>query len=131
MKTKVDLLYGDLTHRIRGAIFNVHKNLGSGQKESVYHKALAVEFRQQCIEFKEEPSLPINYNGVKVGVYKPDFLVEGKIILELKVVPYLVKNHFEQMKHYLIATTYQLGLLVNFETKRAQIRRIIYEKAKT
>ena len=130
MKNKIDLLYGDLTYKIRGAVFNVHKNLGSGQKESVYQKALAVEFKKKIIRFKEEPALSVRYSGVNVGVYKPDFLIEGKIILEIKAVSFLIKNNFDQIKHYLMTTGYKLGLLINFGARRVQIKRIIYEKAR-
>jgi len=130
IKRKVDLLYGDLTYKIRGAVFAVHKTLGSGHKELIYHKALSVELKNQGLRFVEEKPIPIKYEKIKVGVYRPDFVIEDKIIIEIKAVSFMVKNHLEQMKHYLIATDYKLGLLINFGTRKAQIKRIIYDKTK-
>ena len=129
-KNKINLLYEDLTYKIRGAIFTVHKTLGSGHKETIYHKALAVEFKKQDLKFIEEKPIPIKYEKIKVGVYRPDFIVEDKIIIEIKAVPFMAKNHLEQMKHYLMATDYKLGLLVNFGARKAEIKRIIHDQAK-
>jgi GxxExxY protein len=129
-KRKVDLLYKDITYKIRGAVFAVHKTLGLGHKESVYHKALALEFKKWGLSFTEEKVIPVIYEGINVGVYKPDFIVEDKILIEIKAVPFIVRNHVEQMRHYLSSTNYKLGLLVNFGARRAQIKRIIYDKAK-
>ncbi len=96
-----DLLYQELTYKIKGAIFDVHKALGSEHKESVYHKALAEEFKKQAITFVEEESIPIEYNSTKVGVYRPDFVIDVQAIVEIKAVSFLAKNYLEQMKHYL------------------------------
>jgi len=130
MSKKVNLLYEELSYKVRGAVFDVHKALGSGHKESVYHKALVEEFKKREIEFTEEKKIPISYNKVRVGSYRPDFVIDEKIIVEIKAVPFLSKNFLEQMKHYLSGSSYRLGLLVNFGCRRADIRRIIYDKAR-
>lgn len=130
MKKKVDLLYKELSYEVRGAMINVHKALGSGHKESVYHKALAEEFKKQGIVFTEEKSISVKYKGVTVGAYRPDFIVDDKIIIEIKAVSFLSKNFLEQIKHYLCGSNYRLGLLVNFGCRRADIRRIIYDKSR-
>lgn len=130
MTNKIDLLYGDLTYKVRGAMVNVHKILGSGHKESVYHKALAAEFQGQEINFTEEKAIPIKYENVKVGVYRPDFVIDDKIIVEIKAVSFLSRNYLEQMKHYLCGSDYRLGLLVNFGSRRVDIRRIVYDRAR-
>jgi GxxExxY protein len=129
-RKKVKLLYEDLTYKIRGAVFAVHKILGSGHKEAVYHKALAIELRKRGLKFVQESPLPISYENTKVGVYKPDFIIEDKIIVEIKAVPFVVRSHLEQMVHYLSATNYRLGLLINFGGRRVQIKRVIHDKAK-
>jgi len=129
-KRKVDLLYKDITYKIRGAVFTVHKILGSGHKEGIYHKALALEFKKWGLSFTEEKVTPVIYEGINVGVYKPDFIVEDKVLIEIKAVPFIIRNHLEQMRHYLSSTNYKLGLLVNFGARRAQIKRIIYDGAK-
>jgi len=130
MKNKVDLLYEDLSYKIRGAVINVHKSLGSGHKESVYHKALKEELKNRSIEFSSEIKIPIVYNNVRVGIYQPDFVIEDKIVVEIKAVSFLARNFLEQMKHYLCGSNYRLGLVINFGQRRADIRRIIYDRVR-
>src|SRR3989304_494227 len=98
------LLYEDLTFKIRGAMYKVHKTLGSGHKESVYHKALAKEFELQGIIYETERSLPVVYEGLKVGTYKPDFIVDGRVLIELKAVSFLPIQAERQLSNYLRGT---------------------------
>lgn len=123
-----DFLYEDLTYRIRGAAFTVHRELGSGHKEQVYQKALAKEFTARGIPFETEKILDVIYKNEKVGVYKPDFIVDDKVLIELKAVPFLPKHAEAQLSHYLRGTPYKLGLLVNFGAKSLEIRRRIWTK---
>lgn len=120
------LLYEDLTYKIRGAMFAVHSALGPGHKESVYQKALAQEFGGRGISFIREKVLDVFYKDEKVGVYRPDFVVDDKVVVEIKAVPFLAKNAEVQMSYYLRGTKYELGLLVNFGAKKLDIRRRIY-----
>lgn len=120
------LLYGDLTYKIRGAMFAVHTALGPGHKESLYQKALAKELTERGILFTREKGLDISYKEEKIGVYRPDFIVEDKVIIEIKAIPMLAKNAEAQLSYYLRGTSYELGLLVNFGAKRLDIRRRIY-----
>jgi GxxExxY protein len=130
-RTKADdsgnkLLYEELTYKMRGAIFDIKKQLGLGHKEIVYQNALEEEFKKRNIVFEREKSIGVVYNGKKVGVYQPDFLVENKIVLELKSLPFLNKGTKKQMWHYLRGTPYHLALLVNFGNPQdVQIERII------
>ena len=128
MKHKVDLLYKGLSYRVRGAMIEVHKALGSGHKEKVYHKALAAEFRNRGISFVDEKTIVIEYAGERVGSYRPDFIVDDKIIVEIKAVSFMPKNFEEQLTHYLKSTKYQLGFLVNFGQRRLVVKRRIYTK---
>lgn len=123
-----NFLYGDLTYKVRGAMFKVHKTLGSGHKESVYHKALAKEFDLIGISYKTEKSLPVVYEGVKVGTYRPDFIVDDKVLIELKAVPILPIQAERQLSYYLRGTPYKLGLLVNFGSSSLFIRRKIWDQ---
>lgn len=125
-KIHTDLLYADLTYKIRGAIFNVYNNLGFGHKEQVYQKALAKEFDGLGIPYKREKSLKVNYKGEIVGNYKPDFVVDEKVILELKAVEFVPKTFETQLINYLKATNYNVGLLVNFGSPKLVIRRLIW-----
>ena len=126
MKNKVGLLYEQLSYQVRGAMIEVHKALGSGHKERVYHKALAAEFRNREIFFVDEETIAIEYAGERVGSYRPDFVVDDKIIIEIKAVSFMPKNFEEQLTHYLKSTKYELGFLVNFGQRRLVIKRRIY-----
>lgn len=119
------LLYEDLTYKIRGCCFHVFNKVGPGHKESVYQKALAITFTKQRLNFQREFSLDVDFEGINIGKYIPDFVVEGKIIIELKAVPFLLPAHKKQTISYLKATNFKLGLLVNFSLNGLQINRLI------
>lgn len=125
-----DFLYPELTYKIRGAMYTVHRGLGSGHKEQVYHKALEREFRDQKIVFETEKILNVFYKDEKVGVYKPDFIVDEKVLIELKAVPILPIQAENQLSYYLRGTAYKLGLLVNFGSNSLVIRRKVWDKAR-
>lgn len=101
------LLYPDLTYQIRGACFRVWEELGSAFKESAYQKALALELRKRELSFEPEKIIKITYEGKEVGRYKPDFVVEDKILIEVKVVPFLAKEHRLQFWRYLKGSSYK------------------------
>lgn len=122
-----ELLYRDLTYIIRRCIFNVKKELGLGHKEVVYQKALAEELTQNNISFNRETQIPIFYRNKKVGTYIPDFVVENKVIVELKSLPFIGPREKKQLRQYLKSSDYNLALLVNFgNTKDVSIERVIY-----
>jgi GxxExxY protein len=102
----------DFSYSIRGAVFTVYNSLGFDHKEHVYQKALAQEFKEKNIPF--------------VGHYHPDFVVDQKIILELKAVEFIPKTYEQQLVHYLKSTNYQLGLLINFGASKLYIKRLVW-----
>ncbi|MBU1180492.1 GxxExxY protein [Patescibacteria group bacterium] len=120
------LLYEEETYKIRGSIFNVYNTLGFGHKEDVYQKALSIEFKKNNIKFEEQKSLNIIYNSEKVGNYRPDFIADDKIIIEIKATEFTLDKFKKQLKYYLSGTNYQLGLLVNFGSSKLEIHRIIW-----
>ncbi len=126
MGTDKDGLYKDLTYKIIGALYEIHNELGPVHKESVYHKAVAIELRNRKIDFKEEKSLAVTYKGQKIGVYKPDFVIEDRVILELKAIPIIPKEMYNQIYYYIKGTKYKLVLLANFGTNRLTVKRRIY-----
>ena len=121
-----NFLYEDLSYKIRGCVFRVYNILGFGHKENVYQKALAAEFKKIGINFEIEKVLPVLYDGKKVGIYKPDLIVDDKIIIELKAVSFMPKNYETQLTYYLKGTNYKLGFLINFGNKRLDIRRRVW-----
>ena len=117
-----NFLYEDLSYKIRGCVFKIYNVLGFGHKENVYQKALAAEFKKIGINFEIEKVLPVLYDGKKVGTYKPDLIIDDKIIIELKAVSLMPKNYETQLTYYLKGTNYKLGFLINFGNKRLDIR---------
>ncbi len=81
-----EVLYAELSYRIMGVVFEVHNALGPGFGESIYEEALAHEFAKRGIPFERQKSITVRYKDVTVGEYRLDFLVDGKIIVELKAV---------------------------------------------
>ncbi len=125
---RTDHLYTDLTYKIIGAAISVHNTLGPVHKELVYHKALEKEFRLIRIPFTTEKILSVRYKGESVGTYKPDFVVDDKVIVEIKALTFLPKASETQLTYYLKGTGYKIGLLFNFGSPQLVVRRRIYEK---
>ena len=120
-----EILYPELSYNIVGAAMEVHRVLGSGFLEAVYQTALAEEMRRQKLCFREQARLPVAYKGVAVGEYQADFVVEDKIIPELKAVARLLDIHEAQAVHYLAATGLKLAILLNFGSESLEPRRVI------
>jgi GxxExxY protein len=124
------LLYKDLTYRIREAMFRVVKTLGLGHKELIYQRALEEEFLRCKLSFNREKQIPITYNKKKIGTYIPDFVVEDKVILELKSIPFIGDKEKKQTWSYLKNSDYKLALLANFGSSKLDIKRFVYDTAR-
>ena len=122
-----ELLLEDETYAIRGAVFEVYKEMGSGFLEAVYQECLAKEFVRRGIPHEPQKELTIVYKGEPLEqVYRPDFVCFGHIILELKAVRELAPEHKAQLLNYLKATGMKVGLLVNFgSVPRVEIERMV------
>jgi len=103
-----------LTHTIIGCAYKVHNVLGSGFLEKIYENALKIELSKQDIDARQQQELRVWYEGYNVGTYYPDLWIDGKLIIEVKAVHNLVKQHELQLVHYLNATHIDDGLLINF-----------------
>jgi GxxExxY protein len=121
------ILYKELAYKVVGCFYEVYNTLGPGQKESVYQRALSVEFTLKDIPFKEKERIKIIYKEQNVGVYEPDFIVNDKILIEIKSVPQMPNVFEKQLKYYLKGTKYRLGYLVNFGSEEIDIRRRIMD----
>jgi GxxExxY protein len=109
------ITYKEESYKIVGAAFNVYNKLGHGFLEAVYQEALELEFQKQGIPYEREKELEIYYDGIKLKqTYKADFVCYDKVIVELKAVSYLDDSHRAQVYNYLHATSYKLGILLNF-----------------
>ena len=108
----------DLTYRINGASVEVHKILGSGLAEIVYHKALEKEFQLRNIQFKSEFVIPVIYKEENLNCdFKCDFLIEDLIVLEIKSVTQILDIHKSQVLNYVNLLKVPKGILVNFNVK--------------
>ena len=118
----------DLVHRIIGAAIEVHRELGPGYLESVYENALATEFDLAGIVFERQKIFALNYKGRRVGEGRVDYMIDNRLVLEIKAVEGLLPIHKAQVISYLKATNCQIGLLINFNEKilKNGIQRIIY-----
>jgi GxxExxY protein len=114
----------DLTDKIIRACINVHKALGPGFLESIYHNALRLEFKRQNLSVESEKEVRIQYCDTEVGIHRIDLFVEGEIVVELKTVEDLHKKYYAQVRSYLKALNKDVGLLVNFADFTVDVRRV-------
>ena len=119
------MLHGELTERIIGAFYRVYDRLGFGFLESVYKNALGNEFRRNGIAFEREVSIDVWDQGECVGHFRADFMVEGRVILEVKSTQSLCESDRKQLLNYLRGSQLELGLLLHFGEK-AKFERLLY-----
>ena len=118
----------ELTYKIIGCAMNVHNTLGNGFQEVIYQRCLALEFTESRLSFGREVEQIILYKGTEVGKRRADFIVEGKITLELKAVITLEDVHLAQAKNYVVAYDFAKGLLINFGAKSLEYKLIFNPK---
>ena len=124
MSKKVKGPYEDLTYRIIGAAMAVHRRIGPGLREVVYQRALEAEFKEAGLSFEAQKRLAA-YDGDRLlGFYIPDFIVEGKVIVEIKAFAALPQKYLGQVITYLNHTGLSVGLLINFGGRSLGWRRV-------
>ena len=117
----------EISYKVRGAIFNVYNNLGSGLLESAYEEALRIELEKVGCNVRTQVTLPMVYEGVTIpNAYRVDMLVDDKVIIEIKAATSLPEVFFAQLMTYLKLTGKKLGFLVNFKT--TDISKSIYRR---
>jgi GxxExxY protein len=119
------LIYPELSYRIIGIIYKVYNELGGGYQEKYYQKALVLEFKKEKIKFKEKVLFPLKYQDKEIGKYYLDFLIEDKIVLELKVGNRFYSRDYKQILAYLKNTGLKLGLLLLFTKRGVKFKRIL------
>ncbi len=112
-----------LTGAIIGCAIQIHKVLGPGFLENIYHQALVHQLNKAGIEYISEARLKVMYDGIVLGDYVADFVVNKRVVVELKAVEQLIKAHEIQLVNYLAAIRFDVGLLINFGGQKIQIRR--------
>jgi len=120
-----NLIFEDLTYKIRKSLFHVYNQLGPGFREETYKQAMIVEFKKENIPYSCEKSFSIHYRDEFIDEYRVDLLVFDTIVLELKAVAELHPRFEAQLLSYLKATQLKLGILVNFGSDKLDIRRLV------
>lgn len=116
------LLYEELSNKVLRAYFNVIDSLSFGYSEDVYENALCIEFDEMGIPYERQKLLNVHYKNHLVGTFKPDIVVDGKIILELKAVASVPPIHEAQIYNYLAITGIDIGYILNFGENRTYRR---------
>ena len=120
----------ELTYKINGCAMKVHRTLGNGFQEVIYQRCLAIELEKAGLGYAREVNQVIYYEGIEVGMRRADFVIEEKIIVELKAVIILEDVHLAQIKNYLVAYNFESGLLINFGATSLEYKRIFNDKVK-
>ncbi len=122
-----DLLHKEITEKVIGAAFDVHSFLGNGFQEVIYQRALAYEINHRNLEFVREIEQDIFYKDLPepIGTRRADFVVEGKVLVELKAIKELEDVHLAQALNYLKAYRLEVGLLINFGSKSLTFKRLV------
>lgn len=116
---------GELTYKVIGCAQRVHKTLGPGFPEAVYHRALCYELMAAGVSFQSEQKAEVHYDGELCGEFFLDLVVDGALILELKTLDSLNDQHLAQVLSYLKATGLTVALLLNFGARSLQVKRVV------
>lgn len=119
------VIYPKLSYEIVGILFDVWNTVGYGHKESFYQKAVAKSLKDKNLSFKEQAGVRVKYRGEEIGIYFLDFLIEDKIILEIKKREYFSKKDIDQLYAYLKATKLKLGIIAHFTKPGVKFRRVL------
>ena len=124
---KHELKYKDITEKVIGSSFEVHKFLGNGFQEVIYQRALALEFQKANLKFVREIEQEIFYKEYEkpIGTRRADFIVENKVLVEIKAIIQLEDVHLAQILNYLKAYRFEVGLLINFGSKSLTFKRVV------
>jgi len=125
MSTSTDTWDG-LTEKVIGAAYEVSNQLGAGFLERVYRNALHHELTTRGLESEMEKALKVEYKGVVVGDYVADLVVNQQLVVELKCREAIAREHLAQCLNYLKATGMSLGLILNFQKPRVEVKRVIH-----
>ena len=118
----------DITYGIIGCAMKVHSTLGNGFQEVIYQRCLPIELEKAGLGFAREIEQPVFYEGIDVGTRRADFVVEGKALVEIKAIIKLEDVHFTQIKNYLVAYNFDVGLLLNFGVMSLEYKRVYHPR---
>lgn len=120
-----DLVYPELSYQIMGLLFDVHNQLGGQFQEKHYQRAVEKALQSSKIKFEKELPSDVFFKEDTIGKFFLDFLIDDKIVLELKAVPKLLPIHFRQVRTYLKTNNFRLGMLANFRGEKLTYKRVL------
>ncbi len=123
-----DEAFEQIVYNTIGAMIEVHKQLGPGFLENVYHRALEIELAYRGIKFETEKEVEMTYRGSVIGDHRLDLCVENQLVVELKTVESIGKKHYAQVRSYLKATHKKVALLANFSDYSLDPRRVMLDE---
>jgi GxxExxY protein len=129
MKPLPDLKHADITGPLIEVFYQVYRSLGYGFLERVYGRAMAIMGRKHGLEIVREAPIRVHFEGVLIGKYRADLVVNDAVIVEIKACKVLLAEHEAQLLNYLKATRYEVGLLFNFGPK-PEFQRRIFENSR-
>jgi GxxExxY protein len=123
---KERLVYPELSYIIMGNLFEVHNKLGTKYQEKHYQRAIEIKLKELNIPYKREAKVNIEFGKEKLGEFYIDFIIDNKIILEIKKIWKITQDDIKQVLRYLKATKLRLAIIANFRHKRLEYRRVIH-----
>jgi GxxExxY protein len=115
------------SNEIISAAIEVHKTLGPGFLESIYHNSLKIELKKRNLPFETEKKITIKYKYEEVGDHRLDLLVNSEVVVELKAIQNISDVHLTQVISYLKASGLRVGLILNFSRTKLDIKRVIQD----
>lgn len=120
-----NIIYKELSYKLIGIIYDVYNELGYGYQEKYYQKAIATALSKESISYRKELCTPLKYKDEKIGNYFFDFLIEDRVILEIKKGDRISRRDIEQLYAYLKSANLRLGLIIRFTSKCILIKRVV------
>ncbi len=120
-----DLIFPELSYKVIGCAFDVYNSLGGGHHEKYYQRALAEAFKNRGLKAIEQVYYPMIYNGNIIGKNFLDFLIDNKLVVEIKKGNKFSKRHIDQVLEYLKISKIKLAILINFGSSEVSFKRII------
>lgn len=123
-----EIIEAELSYQVMSVIFKVQNKLGNRLQEKYYQRAIELELKSRRIYFEKEKEIFIRFEGKVIGKYYLDFLIEKKIVLEVKTIPVLIKKGNDQLLSYMKETKTRLGIIANFRTPKVTYQRLVLSK---
>lgn len=120
-----NLVFSELSYELMGILFDVQNELGSKYQEKHYQRAIEIRLKQAHIPYAREVMVKAKFQGQELGRFFIDFVIDNKILIETKKVGRITSDDVKQVLRYLEATGLTLGIIVNFNSRRLEYRRVV------